>query len=197
MQGISRSLYHPGVAENVGSGSSEHPPAGASAGTDTAGNAEAAAATTAATSEALAIVARAEQSAAEIVAEAREFAATTRAEAEARARGLLEDARATADGVRSEGLELVAKFREMSNSMHANAERLLGDVQRVHSSLVAQIARVEHAAGVGSGSGSPGRRSGAGEPTAGDGRSESAADYGRSESPAGDDLDVPEFIPPG
>ena len=48
------------------------------------------------------------------------------------------------------GLELVSNLREMSNSLRANAERLLGDVQRVHSSLAAQIARVERAAGSGS-----------------------------------------------
>ena len=121
------------------------------------GEAAAEAATTAATNEALAIVARAEESASQIVAEARESAAATRAEAEERARGLLEDARATADGVRSEGLELVSNLREMSNSLRANAERLLGDVQRVHSSLTAQIARVEREHRIGSVSG-PGLR---------------------------------------
>ena len=85
-----------------------------------------------------------------IVAEARGASArraASRPEAEERARGLLEDARATADGVRSEGLELVSNLREMSNSLRSNAERLLGDVQRVHSRLVAQIERVERAAG--------------------------------------------------
>ena len=114
-----------------------------------AGKAEAEAATTAATNEALAIVARAEESA---VADRRRGARrpppTIATEADERARGVLEDARATADGVRSEGLELVSNLREMGNSLRGNAERLLGDVQRVHSSLVAQIARVERATGV-------------------------------------------------
>ena len=38
-------------------------------------------------------------------------------------------------------LELVSNLREMSNSLRANAERVFGDVQRVHSSLLAQIER--------------------------------------------------------
>ncbi|HEY1519694.1 MAG TPA: hypothetical protein VGF91_24935 [Solirubrobacteraceae bacterium] len=153
------------------------------------GKTEAEAATTAATNEALGIVARAEESAQQIITEARESAAATRAESEERARGLLEDARATADGVRSEGLELVSNLREMGNSLRANAERLLGDVQRVHSQLTAQIARVQRSTGVGSGSSpgsaSPSRRGRGGElPVDGD-------------ALVGDDgLDVPEFIPP-
>ena len=144
----------------------------------------AAAATTAATSEALGIIARAEDSASEIVREARQSADTSLAAAEERARGLLEDARATADGVRSEGLEVVSNLREMSNSLRANAERLLGDVQRVHSSLTAQIARVERETGIRVGSSSS-RRSRGGELPV-DGNS----------LPGDDGLDVPEFIPP-
>ncbi|HXO07712.1 MAG TPA: hypothetical protein VN880_06745, partial [Solirubrobacteraceae bacterium] len=130
----------------------------------------------------------------QIVSEAHESAAAARAEAEDRARGLLEDARATADGVRSEGLELVSNLREMSNSLRANAERLLGDVQRTHSQLTAQIARVERATGIGSGSSAVRRgRAGGG----GGGGGEVDADSGRTLPPAGDDgLDVPEFIPP-
>jgi vacuolar-type H+-ATPase subunit H len=148
------------------------------------GQAEAEATTTAATNEALAIVARADESASQIVREARESADASLASAEERARGVLEDARATADGVRSEGLELVSNLREMSNSLRANAERLLGDVQRVHSSLTAQIARVERETGVRVGSSSS-RRSRGGELPV-DGNS----------LPRDDGLDVPEFIPP-
>jgi hypothetical protein len=91
-----------------------------------------------------------------------------------------------------------------------NAERLLGDVQRVHSRLVAQIERVERAAG-GAGSGRHGGvgpgRSGAGrrmregesddESRLGSTRRESPSDVGRVGSAAEDDgLEVPEFIPP-
>jgi hypothetical protein len=89
----------------------------------------------------------------------------------------------------------------MSNSLRANAERLLGDVQRVHTRLVAQIERVERATG-GSGSGAS---------AAGAGRRRSRGDTGRDRAddrsrndpssaglPAADDgLEVPEFIPPG
>ena len=161
------------------------------------GRTEAEAAKTAATNEALGIVARADESAEQILTEARTSAAATRSEAEERSRGLLEDARATADGVRSEGLELVANLREMAGSLRSNAERLLGDVQRVHSRLVAQIERVERVAGGGaaaprtSGRDSPGsaerRRSRDGSPD----------DAGSPIPHAADDgLDVPEFIPP-
>ena len=107
----------------------------------------------------------------------------------------MEDARATADGVRSEGLELVSNLREMSNSLRSNAERLLGDVQRVHSRLVAQIERVERATGD-SGSRSAGR---GGRPSGRRSeRDESASDSERLSTPVDDGgLDVPEFIPPG
>jgi hypothetical protein len=85
----------------------------------------------------------------------------------------------------------------MGNSLRANAERLLGDVQRVHSRLVAQIARVEREAGIGGGGGAgtrPDRASGRRRE-----RGELAGDSGGLESPARDEdaLDVPEFIPPG
>ena len=124
------------------------------------------------------------------MAEARESAATTRAEAEDRARGLLEDARATADGVRVRRARAGSNLREMSNSLRANAERLLGDVQRIHSSLTAQIARVERASGIGSGSGS-------GSFDGLSARSQPRAPRRRQRSlPADDGLDVPEFIPP-
>jgi hypothetical protein len=116
-----------------------------------------------------------------------------RAEAENRARGLLEDARATADGVRSEGLELVSNLREMGNSLRANAERLLGDVQRVHSSLTAQIARVERSTGVRSSSSSSSSSSPSSPSARGRGR-ELPFD---GDAVGGEDrLDVPEFIPP-
>src|SRR6202012_1938537 len=105
------------------------------------------------------------------------------------ARGLPEDPRATADGVRSEGLELVSNLREMSNSLRANAERLLGDVQRVHSRLVAQVERGGGAAGGGGGGArGPGARRRE--------RNEPAADGERVPTAVDDGLDVPEFIPP-
>ncbi len=114
----------------------------------------------------------------------------------------MEDARATADGVRSEGLELVSNLREMSNSLRANAERLLGDVQRVHSRLVAQIERVERVAGGSSASVAPRRGRGGGREGGREAGREGGRERGGEESrtaePAGEDgLEVPEFIPPG
>jgi hypothetical protein len=77
----------------------------------------------------------------------------------------------------------------MGNSLRSNAERLLGDVQRVHSRLLSQIARVEREAGI-----SP-------APARGTRRDRAAApggDGGRAAGVADDDgLEVPEFIPPG
>ena len=76
----------------------------------------------------------------------------------------------------------------MSNSLRSNAERLLGDVQRVHSRLVAQIERVERATGAGGGGRSGARRRS---------RDESPDSPGPRPPVSDDGLDVPEFIPPG
>ena len=59
-----------------------------------------------------------------------------RADAEERARRMVLDARATADGVRAEGMELVSNLREMGDVLRANAERLLHDIQSIHSRMV-------------------------------------------------------------
>jgi len=89
----------------------------------------------------------------------------------------------------------------MSNSLRSNAERLLGDVQRVHSRLVAQIERVERAAGGGrrttnaAGAGRRRSRDEADGQLAGD---HSRIDRSTRDLRAvDDDLEVPEFIPPG
>ena len=42
-------------------------------------------------------------------------------------------------------MELVANLRQMGDSLRANAERILRDVQGVHSQLVAKIERIERA----------------------------------------------------
>ena len=80
------------------------------------------------------------------LAEAEQAAARSREETERHTRELISEARATAQEVRSEGMELVANMRQMGDSMRANAERILRDVQGVHSHLVARIERVERAA---------------------------------------------------
>ena len=118
----------------------------------------------AAEEEALTIVAKAEETAAEIVKEAEE-----------RSRTLMHDARAVADGTRSEGLEIVANLREMGDSLRANAQRLLRDVQEIHSRMASEVDQKGQALGLG--------------------QSVPTRDHPRPS--AGDALDVPEFIPPG
>jgi vacuolar-type H+-ATPase subunit H len=136
---------------------------------------------TTATSEALMIVAKAQESAEEMVSKATETAARHRQEAETYTRDLLSEARLTAQDVRSEGLELVANLRQMGDSLRANAERILRDVQGVHGNMVARIDKVDARRG---GAGSEPRRP--------------RSDRLRDSLPAdGDDgiPDVPEFIP--
>jgi cell division septum initiation protein DivIVA len=116
----------------------------------------------------------AEEEAAEILAAARADAERMVREAETYTRELLSAARLTAQDVRTEGLEVVANLRQMGDSLRANSERLLRDVQAVHSQMVARIERVE--AGVTS---SPA-----------DSRQAGSNGHGSGELP-----DVPEFIP--
>jgi hypothetical protein len=139
----------------------------------------------AAASEGLAIIARAQESAAEAVTEAAQAAARSRLEAETYSRELLGEARSIAGEVRGEGLELVNHLRQMDDSLRANAERLLRDVQSVHSQMMARIERVEaHQRQVtGRPAERPAERRTGGRPDPGTG---SAADG---------DFDVPEFIP--
>jgi hypothetical protein len=124
------------------------------------------------------------------VREATETAATRVEEAEQRARELLRDARGAASDVRTEGLELVGNLREMGDSLRSNAERLLRDVQMIHSRMMAQVDRID---------GGAGRSSPASSwRSVGGGSSRSRSRGGAFEPPPDDDvLDVPEFIPPG
>jgi vacuolar-type H+-ATPase subunit H len=146
------------------------------------GRAEGEEAKTTATSQALTIVARAQENAESTLAEATAEATRAREQAEERARELLRDARNAAGDVRTEGIELAGNLREMGDSMRSNAERLLRDVQMIHSRMVAEIDRVD--GGVGRDP-SPVRESLPGE------RRRPAL------SDSGEVLDVPEFIPPG
>jgi hypothetical protein len=147
--------------------------------------AEAEQAKTQATSEALAIVGRAQESAEATLAEANAAVAKAKTEAEERARELMREARATAGDVRAEGLELVENLRQMGDSLRSNAERLLRDVQMIHSRMVAQIDRAD--GGVG-----------ANELAV---QARRAPARGRSPVPEpvpdGEVIEVPEFIPPG
>jgi vacuolar-type H+-ATPase subunit H len=156
---------------------------------------------TAATSEALAIVAKAQEVAEQSVREAEEAAKLEHDTAGQKARALLSEARNTASDVRTEGMELVGNLREMADSLRSNAERLLRDVQSIHSRMLAQIERAEQAAGR---SGASGTRP---SPTV-DSPADPSYDAPSSRrSPrdrdapmlgdGGEVLDVPEFIPRG
>ncbi|HEY5428679.1 MAG TPA: hypothetical protein VIK04_06130 [Solirubrobacteraceae bacterium] len=137
------------------------------------------------TSEALTIIAKAQENADETLAKATQIASRHRQEAETYTRDLLSEARLTAQEVRTEGLELAANLRQMGESLRANAERILRDVQGVHGQMVARIDRVE------------GRRAPASSESrrARSGRSRGGAR--EAVSVEGDDgiPDVPEFIP--
>jgi vacuolar-type H+-ATPase subunit H len=139
---------------------------------------------TSATSEALTIVANAHQIAEEALEQATEAAATSEREAERYSRELMSEARTTADEFRKEGMQLVGNLRQMGDSLRANAERILRDVQGVHSQMVARIERAEGDSPAGS---APRRQRSNG------GRTSARAEFGAA---AGDDIpDVPEFIP--
>jgi vacuolar-type H+-ATPase subunit H len=154
--------------------------------------AEAEKAKTAATGEALRIVADADTAAEKITAEAEDAAAKSRAEAEGHATALIQDARAAADGVRGEGLELVAHLREMSGSLNSNAERLLRDIQQIHSRMVSELTAAPGGSGV-AGAGRPEGLGEADQPA----REPEPAPRSRRPPADGDDLDVPEFMARG
>ncbi len=139
-----------------------------------------------ATGEALAILARAQENADTVMSEASTAAAAGRKETEERSRELLYDARTTASDVRSEGLEIASNLREMGDSLRANAERLLRDVQRIHSQLLGRLDRMDGALGE--------------RPVAGAGLGGQAPltrpARDRATGDNGEVLDVPEFIPP-
>ena len=119
------------------------------------------------------------------MAKAEGEASNSRLESEERAQSLLADARDTAAGVRAEGLELVSNLREMGDSLRANADRLLKDVQRIHSKMTHDLDRAEPGASAPAVSVSRSSRSRSAEP--------------QREAPTapstGEVLDVPEFIP--
>ncbi|MBV9311677.1 MAG: hypothetical protein JOZ73_12645 [Solirubrobacterales bacterium] len=139
--------------------------------------------------------------------EAQAAAAAEREAAAAGANELLSQARITSSDVQSEGLELVGNLRSMSDSLRANAERLLRDVQLVHSRMVAELDRVDGGANRTSGR-VRARRAPGGTPPSRSVDEGAATQVFRSENPRsrrerppqvseeGDVLDVPEFIPP-
>jgi vacuolar-type H+-ATPase subunit H len=141
--------------------------------------AESASAVNEATGEALAIVARAQENADSVLSEARADAAREKEASEERARELLRGARSAASEVQNEGLELVGNLREMGDSLRTNAERLLRDVQAIHSQMLSQIAQFDTAFGIVSRAGSS-----------------ASARRVKDLTDDGEVLDVPEFMPP-
>jgi vacuolar-type H+-ATPase subunit H len=149
---------------------------------------------TTATSEALTILASAQEQADAVVKQATEAAQASRHESEKRSRELVLDAHAAADGVRAEGLELVANLRQMGDSLRSNAERLLRDVQLIHTRMVATLDDAAGASAPRRGSSSrDGGRSSRSSSTSSLTAPRSSARASRSVE---DELDVPEFIPP-
>jgi hypothetical protein len=159
--------------------------------------AEAEQAKTAATGEALTIVAKAQETAETAVKTGTADAVKKSEETEARAGDLLRDARTVASDVRTEGMEVVGNLRELGDSLRSNAERLLRDVQGVHSHLMAQIERADAKSGISRPA--PGSSS---RPAGSDAPRLSVSPRGNRDRdvpppPAdGEVLDVPEFIPP-
>ncbi len=113
-------------------------------------------------------------------ASAEEQAKEVRAKARTDAREIVGEAHVAAREVLREGTDLSRNLRELSVSLHNNAERLIRDVRLAHGGLTARL-----------------DQAGPGAPRRDDdlpllGRRGRGDDQGE-----GDDLDVPEFIPPG
>jgi hypothetical protein len=96
------------------------------------------------------------------------------------------DARASADGVRAEGMELVSQLREMGDALRSNAERLLSDIQAIHSRMVRELDRVAR---------------GPDDPAAFDGEASAPAGDevfdSQPTAPGEDTLEVPDFVSRG
>lgn len=109
----------------------------------------------------------------EAVAEAQEAARAAQDKAAKEARELIYDARAATRGVLRDGETLSGHLRELSDSLRANAERLLLDIRAAHAEMTARLDRVDPDLGA-----SAGRRERS-APTA----------------PPPSEPDIPEFIP--
>lgn len=138
-----------------------------------------------ATSEALEIVARAQENADQTLTEATEAALKTRSEADGKAREMIREAREVSGSVRGDGVELADHVKQLGDSLRRNAERLLNDVQGVHSTYLAQIDKLDP------------ERTHLRTPSSGSARRSGERRGGARAPDPGDDLDVPEFIPRG
>jgi cell division septum initiation protein DivIVA len=142
-----------------------------------------------ATSKGLEIAGRAQEEADRTLAEASGESEKLREDIATRARELMRHAEETASELNHEGYHMVGNLRELGDSLRVNADRLLKDVQTIHTRMVAQIERVQGEAGPAR---SP-RRSRSSADREGD----QAAGDALPPPPDDDELDVPEFVPPG
>lgn len=93
--------------------------------------------------EALQTVASAQEEADRLRATATADTSEQRERTRREAQEMLKRARSVADDVSAEGTELGANLYQLSSSLRANAERLLGDVASAHQALTAEIDRVD------------------------------------------------------
>jgi hypothetical protein len=119
--------------------------------------------------------------------QAAEQAKEIRAKARSDAREIVQDAHVVAREVLAEGTGLSKNLRELSVSMRNNAERLLRDVRLAHGGMTARLDQV--GPGGEPRAPRPGERRGAGA-------ARRTAGPGDDDEDSGEDLDVPEFIPP-
>ncbi|HEX4365012.1 MAG TPA: hypothetical protein VHZ75_10725 [Solirubrobacteraceae bacterium] len=116
----------------------------------------------------------ADDEAEQVLADARATAQKTEDEGKARARDLIYEARLATRDVLRDGETLSGQLRELSDSLRANAERLLLDIRAAHGEMTARLDRAD-----------PTR---SGSPASNGGRA-------RNSPPApSDDPDVPEFL---
>lgn len=128
------------------------------------------------------VVESARQEATRLRSEAKADAARMREEAEEHARRLVLDARALADGVRAEGMEVVSNLRQISDTLRELSERVLEDVEAIHTRMVGELEGVD---------------SGSRAPVAPDAESSPpAVEEPAGSSSAEDELDVPDFVQP-
>jgi len=86
-------------------------------------------------------------------------------------------------------MEVVSNLRQISDALRANAERLLHDVQSIHSRMLSQLQEVEARIGDADRVGTAGPE----DAPAGPRRLNDSAET----APAEDELEVPDFISPG
>jgi hypothetical protein len=88
-------------------------------------------------------------------------------------------------------MELVSNLREMGDALRANAERLLHDIQSIHSRMVSDLEKADPSWAPNAHPDAPDAGSAAGEPAPTEPTPAAAPTPARAD----DELDVPDFIP--